>query len=67
MRPWSTAFRIPTDGGTAWLKATGPGTAHEARITEHSGSIWVAATGTGNLYHAGRLYRIDPATTGLAP
>ena len=30
-------------------------------ITEGYGSIWVAETGTG------RLYRVDPAATGLAP
>ena len=34
VRPWSTAFRIPTDGGTAWLKATGPGPAHEGPLLE---------------------------------
>ena len=34
MRPWSTAFRIPTDGGTAWFKATGPGPAHEGALLE---------------------------------
>lgn len=30
MRPWSTVLRIPTDAGTVWCKALGPGTAHEA-------------------------------------
>jgi hypothetical protein len=34
VRPWSTAFRIPLDGGTAWLKATGPGPAHEGPLLE---------------------------------
>lgn len=34
MRPWSTAFRIPTDDGTAWFKATGPGPAHEGPLLE---------------------------------
>jgi hypothetical protein len=34
VRPWSTAFRIPTDGGTVWLKATGPGPAHEGPLLE---------------------------------
>src|SRR4029079_11160633 len=34
VRPWSTAVRIPTDGGIAWLKATGPGTAHEGPLLE---------------------------------
>ena len=34
IRPWSTTFRIPTDGGSAWLKATGPGTAHEGALLE---------------------------------
>jgi phosphotransferase family enzyme len=32
IRPWSTVFRLPTDGGNAWCKATGPGTAHEVRL-----------------------------------
>lgn len=32
IRPWSTVFRIPTDGGPVWCKAAGPGTAHEARL-----------------------------------
>jgi hypothetical protein len=28
--PWSTVFRIPTDDGMIWCKASGPGTRHEA-------------------------------------
>ncbi len=32
IRPWSTAFRIPTDGGVAWLKAPAPGLAHEGAL-----------------------------------
>ena len=34
VRPWSTAFRIPTEGGTTWFKATGPGPAHEGPLLE---------------------------------
>ena len=34
VRPWSTAIRIPTDGGIVWLKATGPGNAHEGPLLE---------------------------------
>jgi hypothetical protein len=34
LRPWATAFRIPTDGGIAWLKATGPGPAYEGPLLE---------------------------------
>jgi Phosphotransferase enzyme family len=34
VRPWSTAFRIPTDAGPAWLKASGPASAHEGRLLE---------------------------------
>ena len=34
VRPWSTAMRIPTDGGVVWFKATGPGTAHERPLLE---------------------------------
>ena len=30
--PWSTVFRIPTDGGPAWSKANGPGAAHEGPL-----------------------------------
>lgn len=33
-RPWSTVFRIPTDGGTAWSKANGPGPFHEGPLLE---------------------------------
>jgi Phosphotransferase enzyme family len=29
VRPWSTAFRLPTDAGVFWLKSVGPGSAHE--------------------------------------
>jgi hypothetical protein len=32
VRPWSTALRIPTDGGTAWLKAIGLGHAYEGPL-----------------------------------
>lgn len=32
LRPWSTVFRIPTDHGPAWCKASGPGTGYEARL-----------------------------------
>lgn len=32
LRPWSTAMRIPTDGGTAWFKASGPGSAYEGPL-----------------------------------
>jgi len=39
LTPWSTAFRIPTDRGVAWSKATGPGPAYEgpllAGLTAH--------------------------------
>jgi hypothetical protein len=34
LRPWATAFRIPTDRGVAWLKATAPGPAYEGRLLE---------------------------------
>lgn len=30
--PWSTVIRIPTDGGLAWSKANGPGSAHEGPL-----------------------------------
>lgn len=36
MRPWSTLLRIPTSDGPVWLKASGPGTAYEARILQAS-------------------------------
>jgi hypothetical protein len=32
IRPWSTALRIPTDGGIVWAKAARAGTAHEAGL-----------------------------------
>jgi phosphotransferase family enzyme len=34
VRPWSTAMRIPTDGGLAWFKASGPASAHEGPLLE---------------------------------
>jgi len=34
VRPWSTAFRLPTDGGPAWFKATAPANAHEGPLLE---------------------------------
>jgi len=34
LRPWATALRAPTTGGTVWLKAPGPGTAFEVRLYE---------------------------------
>ena len=34
VRPWSTAMRIPTDGGPAWFKASGPASAHEGPLLE---------------------------------
>lgn len=33
-RPWSAVFRIPTDRGTAWSKANGPGPFHEGPLLE---------------------------------
>lgn len=32
IRSWATAVRVPTDRGTYWLKACGPGTAFEVRL-----------------------------------
>ncbi len=32
VRPWSTALRIPTDGGVVWCKAAGVGSVFEARL-----------------------------------
>ena len=34
VRPWSTALRVPTDAGTVWFKASGPGPAHEGPLLE---------------------------------
>jgi hypothetical protein len=34
VRPWSTAMRIPTDGGLTWFKASGPASAHEGPLLE---------------------------------
>ena len=34
LRPWATAFRIPTDRGTAWLKATAEGPSYEGPLLE---------------------------------
>lgn len=32
VRPWSTVFRVPTDHGPVWCKASGPGTGYEAAL-----------------------------------
>lgn len=32
LKAWATALRAPTDAGTVWLKAAGPGTAFEIRL-----------------------------------
>jgi hypothetical protein len=29
---WSTAFRLPVDGGAVWLKSVGPGSGHEPAL-----------------------------------
>ncbi len=34
VRPWSTAMRVPTETGTVWFKASGPGPAHEGPLLE---------------------------------
>jgi hypothetical protein len=34
IRPWSTAFRIPTDSGVAWCKASGQGPAYEGSLLD---------------------------------
>ena len=44
IRPWSTVFRIPTDGGPVWCKAAGLGPHHEAALLER-----FAAWGTGHV------------------
>ena len=34
VRPWATVLRMPTSGGTVWLKATGPEVAFEVGLYE---------------------------------
>jgi hypothetical protein len=34
LRPWATVLKVPTDRGSVWLKAAGPGTAFEAGLYE---------------------------------
>lgn len=34
MRPWSTAIHIPTDAGSLWFKASGPGASYEGPLLE---------------------------------
>jgi hypothetical protein len=34
VRPWSTVMAVPTDAGTCWFKASGPGTAYEAPLVQ---------------------------------
>ena len=37
---WSTALRLPVDGGAVWLKSVGPGSAHEPALAAALGR-WV--------------------------
>jgi hypothetical protein len=37
---WSTALRLPVDGGAVWLKSVGPGSAHEPALATALGE-WV--------------------------
>ena len=37
---WSTAFRLPVDGGAVWLKSVGPGSGHEPVLAAALGE-WV--------------------------
>jgi hypothetical protein len=37
VRAWSTAFRLPVDGGAVWLKSVGPGSAQEPPLVEALG------------------------------
>ena len=34
LRPWATVLRVPTAGGSLWMKAAGPGTAFEVAAYE---------------------------------
>jgi hypothetical protein len=38
--PWSTALRLPVDGGAVWLKSVGPGSGHEPALAAALGE-WV--------------------------
>ncbi|MCV2491934.1 aminoglycoside phosphotransferase family protein [Geodermatophilus sp. YIM 151500] len=40
--PWSTALRLPVRGGAVWLKAVGPGSAHEPALAAALGD-WAPA------------------------
>ena len=39
VRAWSTAIRIPVDGGAAWLKSVGTGSAQEPVVAEVLGAL----------------------------
>ncbi len=39
LRPWATVLTAPTTAGPVWLKATGPGTAFEAGLSELLGRV----------------------------
>jgi aminoglycoside/choline kinase family phosphotransferase len=40
VRPWSTVFRAPTNGGNYFFKATTPSLAYEAALTESLVQLW---------------------------
>ena len=52
--PWSTAMRIPTDDGSVWFKASGPGPAHEGRLLERFRELGVARVLLPRVVHPGR-------------
>ena len=60
VRPWSTAFRLPVDGGAVWLKAVGPGSAQEPPLSAALGE-WVPGRVLVPLaVHAGRRLLLLP-------
>jgi hypothetical protein len=54
VRPWATAMRIPTDRGTVWFKASGPGPAYEGPLLEVFRSCGVRRAVLPLAVHPGR-------------
>ena len=57
---WSTALRLPVDGGAVWLKSVGPGSAHEPPLAAALGQ-WVPDSVLAPLaVHPGRRLMLLP-------
>jgi hypothetical protein len=57
---WSTALRLPVDGGAVWLKSVGPGSAHEPPLAAALGEWTPDHVLTPLAVHPGRRLMLLP-------